>query len=667
MSGIFGVLGKDGRPASPGLLQAMGQALGHLGPDGIAQWSQGEIGLGYAANAITPESQGETQPHVLPGPGLALVADALLVNRDALCDRLGLPGPQRPALSDARLLALLWERLGEDALAQAEGDFTLAVWDGPNRRLCLAKGALCHNPLYFAETVACFAFASDPRALMLVPGVGKTIDVAAFKRQHLLLGRLVRPEETLFAGIKRLPSAAILTTGRKGTAIRDWWRPEEAKPDRPARFEDCCERVRELFFASLRPRLRSVHPIAALLSGGLDSSSIVAAATQLLRPQGRALILVSSALPADDASGRDERAYIDIAAKAAGLTPHYVTPVPGTLFDRLERGFERTLTPLSSTRHYLYDALADAAGQAGARTILDGCYGEMGPSSHGPEAYPALLLHGKLPSLIRELRLRAALFSQNPWRLSRSLLVAPLLPAGALNRIRQLRGNPTLGWQELCPLRLDPDEAGRFERQLRQGGFDGGGFRIGLSARSGALRFIHHARWAQWGIGGAFGQPRFVFPFLDRRLVEYILTLPSWLRVHNGYPRALIRGAMAGILPEAVRLRTSKAPFSPDYYDRLRDESGAALAILDQCRPGSPAWELVDVPRIRATILALRTRGSFERIGNRDPAKLIVQFGVHAAAFLNWFHTYRPGPVSGAAWSRPQTATVKPSDRPGVA
>lgn len=271
MSGILGIFNLDGRPVDPQCLKDMWSILSHRGPDGGSVWMDGAIGLGHQMLWTTPESLIEQMPFIKPGPGLAIVADARIDNREELITKLALKNEPATSRTDSQLILSAYEKWGEDCVDRLIGDFAFAIWDGRAQSLFCARDHFGIRPFYyFYKNGSCFLFATEIKSLLTVPIVPRRLNET---RVADYLDSFVEDEEiTFYQDIKRLPRSQLLRISRTACKFRQYWSLDPKHEIRFSSNEEYAEAFREQFFQAVACRLRSAFPVGASLSGGLDSS-----------------------------------------------------------------------------------------------------------------------------------------------------------------------------------------------------------------------------------------------------------------------------------------------------------------------------------------------------------------------------------------------------------
>ncbi|HUM00865.1 MAG TPA: asparagine synthase (glutamine-hydrolyzing) [Thermoanaerobaculia bacterium] len=304
MCGIFGF---SGAPA-PRLLAEMAQRLRHRGPDDTGCHTSPGISMGTDRLAIVGVTDGQ-QPLFNEDGSLALVVNGEIYNSASLRSRLERLGHRFSTSADGEVILHVFEEEREASFSRLEGMFALALWDERRRRLILARDPMGMKPLFFVRHDGRFAFASEVKALLCLPGLERRVDVEALSGL-LELGSVPR-DRTLFAGIRRLPPGHLLWLEASGEVRQaPFWRPPapgaSADGRRNVQNDPVPEFVR-IFTGAVQSHLMSEVPLGASLSGGLDSSLVVAA---MSRATGAPVKTFSVGFSGE----RDERPFARIVA-----------------------------------------------------------------------------------------------------------------------------------------------------------------------------------------------------------------------------------------------------------------------------------------------------------------------------------------------------------------
>ena len=257
----------------------MTSALTHRGPDEHGEFISPDIGFGMRRLAIIDRAHGQ-QPMRTDDGRLVLVFNGEIYNYRSLRQVLESDGGVFRTESDTEVVLRLLERHGTDGITRLEGMFCFALWDTAARELTLARDWLGQKSLFWVDTPEGFAFASEIKALLTLPGVRRELDLNALS--HYMSLRCLPGEDTLFAGIRKLPAASVMTVSTRGRSLRQLWRPSyEPKLVLPeARLID---RLEDLLAQVVQEHLMSEVPLGAFLSGGIDSSLVTWYASRALR------------------------------------------------------------------------------------------------------------------------------------------------------------------------------------------------------------------------------------------------------------------------------------------------------------------------------------------------------------------------------------------------
>jgi asparagine synthase (glutamine-hydrolysing) len=274
MCGICGIVGTPDEP----LMKNMLAAIAHRGPDNegiyIADAANGErVGLGHRRLSIIDLSAAGHEPMSDAQGQLWLTYNGEIYNFKEIRKELEKRGHKFNSDSDAEVVIYAYREWGLNAFALLNGMFAFALWDGRDNSLLLVRDRLGIKPLYYADTPAGFAFASEIKALLTIPNVKREVDLESLDQ---FLSFLWTPDpKTIFRGIKKLPPGHFLIYKNGQEQIREYWDLEFNEDDSLSEA-DWIERVREQVERSTRMQMIADVPLGAFLSGGVDSSSIIA-------------------------------------------------------------------------------------------------------------------------------------------------------------------------------------------------------------------------------------------------------------------------------------------------------------------------------------------------------------------------------------------------------
>lgn len=625
MSGIAGVFYRDGRPASDETVARMSAAIARRGADAHGISCEGSVGMAHRMMWSTPESLHERQPLVSGATSVRLVADARIDNRDELITALRVPA--RQDASDAELVAAAYARWGSGCVEHLLGDFAFALWDAARHEFFCARDPMGVKPFYYFKSASLFAFGSQARALFALPEVSREID--AEQISAFIEGLPADRTQTHYTAIRRLPAAHAMTVGAMRSVQHRYWGPDPGRLLRLSSSREYADAFLEIFTDAVRARMRSVHPIGAALSGGLDSSSITCVARRLRRETAASPLntfsLAFPSLPERDLRLIDERRYVETVIRDGGVVQTWVrgdqvSPV-GDIDDILEHLDE----PFAAPNLYLHWAMYRAAAARGARVFLDGFDGDT-TVSHGFGRFNGLVDRGEWDTFEREIRALAErrgvraesllvhfglphlseLARRGQWamwaRLARQLARRFDLPRGATLLDRGLRPGmpPALrsayramrGVQSMNDSLLHADIRRALRAHAGRDTSDGDATLTESESHARGLAQPAYQLTLELAdqAAAAFGvEPR--YPFFDRRLIDFCLSVPDNEKLADGWPRLVFRRAMKGILPEEIRSRIDKGNLSPNFHRSLR----ASQASAPPTAAGSPLGTYVDL------------------------------------------------------------------------
>lgn len=273
MCGIHGLIQLDGTPVQPAWLTAMGDITAHRGPDDEGQHIDGACGIAMRRLSIIDLAGGH-QPISTADGQLTLVCNGEIYNYRELRAELQALGHSFKTGSDSETLLHGYAAWGDEVVHRLNGMFDFALWDARRRRLLIGRDRLGVKPLYVLHDGRRLAFATEAKALLRLPGVRTELDREALA-DYLHLGYMPAPRSA-FKGIRKLPPATLLAV--EGGQVREWrwWRLPTAV-DRSVTEADWVQRIREGIDRSVHLQMVSDVPIGAFLSGGVDSSAVVAA------------------------------------------------------------------------------------------------------------------------------------------------------------------------------------------------------------------------------------------------------------------------------------------------------------------------------------------------------------------------------------------------------
>jgi asparagine synthase (glutamine-hydrolysing) len=250
----------------------------HRGPDSRGVFADDGIALGAQRLAVI-DLDGGDQPIFNEDGSVVVVCNGEIYNHRELRDELLRSGHRFQTRSDTEVIAHLYEDLGDDCVDRLRGMFAFAVWDRRARRLLLARDRVGKKPLFYAHQGGRLWFASGPGAILASGEVSREIDYQAIDL-YLHYQAIPSPRSAI-AAIRKLPPAHTLTWRNGALSARRYWKLSYRDREEPVGEQEACELIRDALLEATRLRLRSDAPLGAMLSGGVDSSAVVAAMARL--------------------------------------------------------------------------------------------------------------------------------------------------------------------------------------------------------------------------------------------------------------------------------------------------------------------------------------------------------------------------------------------------
>jgi asparagine synthase (glutamine-hydrolysing) len=568
MCGIFGWHA----PAADGFAEAAVRrvrgSMASRGPDAhgwlvldgnrVAQGSeipghlQGELLLTHHRLSILDLSEAGRQPMSTPDGRYHIVLNGEIYNYRDLRRELEREGWNFRSQTDTEVLLAAYAAWGRQALTRVVGMFAFALLDVATRRLLVARDRFGIKPLYYTMAPGGFAFASEIKALLAVPGVRRTAN-AQRVHDYLRMGLLDHDDETFFRDIRQLSAGHYLEVAldEPGTPqpVRYWDAQIGARAQ--LSFAEAAARLRELFLESVQLHMQSDVPVGAALSGGVDSSSVVSAMRHL---DPRFELHVFS-YTADDPRLSEER-WIDVVGGATRAVVHKVHATADELVTDLDDLIRAQDEPFGSTSIYAQYCIFRRAHQEGIKVMLDG---------QGADELLAGYSYYYVPRL-------EALLRRGRWiqaaRLVRALESFPGVPAGRILRsacsgvapdlVHRVRGTP---------------QAAAAPAWLNLHWFGAQGVEHTLPRRRHDRRSLGEQLWTALGRGlppllryadrnSMRHSVESRVPFLTSELAEFVLSLPDeYLIGRDGTTKSVFRAAMRGIVPDAILDRRDKIGF----------------------------------------------------------------------------------------------------------
>jgi asparagine synthase (glutamine-hydrolysing) len=560
MCGIAGILSTDQANITEERLKLMTDALAHRGPDGEGHWLDptGHIALGHRRLSIIDLSPAGAQPMACLDRYL-VIHNGEIYNYIELRDFLRSKGYSFSSRTDTEVIPAAYDFYGPDCVRHFDGMFAFALWDRQEKTLFLSRDRFGEKPLFLYQDKTQFLFASEMKALWAA-GVPKTVNPAMLFN-FITIGYTQNPadpSETFYKGITKLPARSFLLfhtpTGKK--EIRRYWDPLASRemPASDKQESAILEEFDALLSASVNRRLRSDVPIGISLSGGLDSSAIVACTLSQPDPP-KALPTFSAVFPGFE---KDETPFIRQVTRHFNLNNYPTTPTADDLIRDLGRLAAQQEEPFQSSSVYAQYRVYSLAAEKGIKVLLDG---------QGADellaGYPKYFawywreLYRNDPRKL-EAELSAAKRSGVPEKWNWQHRLAAILPEYATrfqkrSRITRQRANNDLSKEFIRESGISYYELPNITRLNDALYFN--------ALTNGLEELLRYADRNSMTHGVEIR-----LPFLDHRLAEFLFSLPAHFKIRDGWTKWLLRANTRCALPPEIVWRKDKTGYEPPQY-----------------------------------------------------------------------------------------------------
>ena len=545
MSGIFGLYYRNQQPLEVEVLNKMGTAMLHRGPDGMDMWHKNNVGIGHRLLRTTPESLTERSPYIDKNTELVITADVRLDNREQLAGQLGLHERLKQDISDGQLILAAYDKWQTKCVHYLLGDFAFMIWDQKRQQLFCARDHLGIKPFCYYLTEKIFVAASEVRAIIEVPQVPQQINEGRIA--DFLVDQLegIDKVSTFYQDIVRLPPAHTLLILEDKVLLEKYWQLDPEFECHYKHDEEYVEAFREIFIEAVSTRLQCDGQAASMLSGGIDSSSIVGVAHHLMQDTGK--LPVYSAISENSEDCRETQ-FIQKVLNHCNLQS--MTVHPGELkkyeaelqaiVDRLDEPFDTHMTIIILV--YLM------ARKNGHHVVLDGIDGDVPHSLSA--SYPALLLRrGHWITALSEIKGLWKNYYRDKLSLSKVFtdILCQALINNSMRRWRRQFFPKTLVDSVLHDSIINRTFASRADILGRLDKYRTHGEGLCATLRQLHIRSVTHPNLVvgleRYDRVAAACSIEARHPLLDKRLVEFSVSLPWQQKVRGGWSKFLLRRA----------------------------------------------------------------------------------------------------------------------------
>lgn len=544
----------------------MNSALAHRGPDDEGTFIDGAVGLGARRLSII-DVEGGHQPIHNEDRSIWIVYNGETYNHEQLHSLLDKLGHRFSTRSDTEAVVNAYEEFGDECVKYLNGMFAFAIWDGCNRRLFLARDRFGIKPLYYAVIGRRMVFASEIKSILRHPGVDRSIDFVALN--EYLSFEYVPTPRTIFKSIRRLPPGHTLVFSDRGLEINPYWDLSLAKSERrpPVSWREYQERLRQEIRDAVHKEMVSDVPIGVLLSGGLDSSAVLA-----MMAEARPKALKSFSIAFEEKSF-DESVYSRKVADVIGSEHHELTVTSAMMAELVPNLMDVLDEPLADSSVVPTYFLSRFAREH-LKVVLGGDGGDEMFAG-----YPTLQAHRLIEYYERWV----------PFRLRASVVprLIGALPVSKDNisldfkarRFISGRGVPMASRHHRWLGSFTPDEKQQlFVPELRQEEMDTYEVAYSHQRRCDAhetmnqLLYLDTKLYLEGDILTKVDRASMAnslevrVPLLNHRLAEYVAEVPHQLKLHGLQTKFLLKKAMADTLPKEIVRRPKKGFNAPVGY-----------------------------------------------------------------------------------------------------
>ena len=588
MCGICGIYQFDTTPISESLIQRMNDSLKHRGPDGEGHYIQGHVGLGHRRLSIIDLSEKGKQPMSNENEDIWITYNGEIYNYIELRKELIKKGHNFKSETDTEVIIHAYEEYGTECLNKLNGMFAFALYDKRGDVLFCARDRYGIKPFYYYINNEKVIFASEIKAILQDPSIHREQNDKMIY-DYLVFNRYDHCEETFFKNIYRLPPSHFLIIKNNEMEKKKWWNTtiQYSKRDRPSNI-NC---FRSIFKDSVRLRLRSDVPVGSCLSGGLDSTSIVCTICELIKNKGN---FQTFSAVYDKEWEKDESEYIEEVAEKTNTKKNYTYPDENALLNDLYEFVYHQEEPFGHTSFFAQWMVMKLAHKNGTKVLLDGQGADELLAGYmymfGYHFYE-LFKNKEYLKVLKEV----VQYYKNHNDVSGILLFFFLITPKSLQKQIVFRVN--VGSTITLRKWISKDFCNAHERKSSLLENFVNAKTLDEALQKHIVYKLEHLLRCEDKNSMAFSiETR--LPFLDYRLVDFMFTVPSHLKIDNGTTKVILREAMKDTIPKKIADRQSKFGFETKEEDWFRTDAFKELILEitnSQSFPDRPYYNIEEV------------------------------------------------------------------------
>lgn len=553
MCGIAGIVALKNSTASFQVVKKMTDVLSHRGPDGEGHWinEDATVGLGHRRLSIIDLTNSAAQPmHYMDR--YIMVFNGEIYNYLELKEILEKEGYRFRSNSDSEVLMALYDQKGKDCLSLVDGMFAFAIWDKKQQSLFCARDRFGEKPFFYTIWNGCLYFASEIKAFWAI-GVPKQADRETLF-YFMQMGRVHHPYDrnrTFFKNINRLKPAHYLTCSIVNNKLSEekcyWSLPKKSyKADQSFNENNVKEQFLSLFKTSVHHRLRSDVPVGSSLSGGLDSSAVVCMINELNSNANFCQNTFSARFPGFI---KDEGKYIDIVLNNVKATSHFTYPSHSDFIKQFDKMYYHQDEPFGSASIYAQWEVMRLAKEKGVTVLLDGQGADE--MLAGYDFYKDTI-NKKFKQSTNKFRVKEHLkqlipFAYNYYRRHKL--------EQYLNQVYLKKGYHADYIEEILKYSYPQERHESLHDHLVHDLIMGN---LEDLLRYADRNSMAHSREVR-------------LPFLNHKLVEFIMSLPDDYKIRGGWSKWIQRVSFEKLLPSEITWRKDKIGYEPPQKDWMSD------------------------------------------------------------------------------------------------
>jgi asparagine synthase (glutamine-hydrolysing) len=563
-------------------LALMYGAVNHLPHEKYSEIVEGHLAFGHLLTYNTPESVYEVQPQMQDH--IIFVSVGRIDNREYLSQKLGIELSE--TLSDGKIMQLAFQQFGLACVDLFRGDWAFAAFNYETEEMHLARCPMGYMSLYYTQIGEEFFFSNAIKPLIKVRGKDLKINEAKFLTNYALLGSLHKKNDysTIFQEIYSVSMGSTLTLSNHSKNIRNYWQPENIKENSTKTTDEINQTMQTLFAQATERRLRSYKPVASMLSGGLDSSTVSFTAAEIMKEQGQKLTTLSHVplfkselekdqiLPFNKKRQLDESPLIMAIAKASGnITPQLLNSEYLGVIEGMETLLEVFDCPVHAAvnAYWMIDIFKNASGQ-GYGTLLSG------EGGNGSISFSAI--NHFLPITLNRIK-------KFPKKTFKILIAKKIIYKYFYNQYKKIKGNEMLKYSFKTHLRTDFLQQNKETQSRETKNEDFEKNYLHIKELKAVFVEMYQMRSELGSLAGQYFGIELRDPTSDQDLMEFFFSIPNAYFFDGGFEgRMLVKRMMHEKLPSDVLYATKKGLQSADVVYRIQRETHSIEQRFEQLK-----------------------------------------------------------------------------------